>query len=69
MEKNDKVIVESSSELIQMGLADLIDRKGVIVEVMRKKNGQVRGAWVQLSAKPFMGELEWYIPVGALRLE
>ena len=49
-----------------MGLQELIYSKAIITEVVERKDGTVRGCWVELEGLRFEGEQEWYIPFDSI---
>lgn len=68
MKINDTVTIIPSSTLSEARLEDLIGRKGTVVEVNYRKDGTIRGAWVELDGQPYQDEQEWYIPSNSLML-
>lgn len=63
---NSVIIVTYSEELSELKLLPLINRKMIVTEVVKAKNGSVRGCWANLIGEPYMGEKEWYIPVESI---
>ena len=62
MNINDKVTIIPSVTLKETKLEDLIGREGTIVELCYRKDGSVRGAWIELEGEPYLDEQEWFIP-------
>lgn len=66
MKIGDIVTVIPSVTLTECRLDDLIGRKGEILEVCYRKDGSIKGAWIELKGEPYLDEEEWYIPTNSL---
>lgn len=63
---NSVIIVTYSEELAELKLLPLVNRRMVVTEVVKSKNGSVRGCWANLMDDTYLGEKEWFIPVKSI---
>lgn len=63
------ITIVESDELAEIRLTDLVGRKGKIVQphYILAHPLKLKGAWVELEGKPYMGEQEWYIPEKSIK--
>ena len=69
MKKGTNVLIKLSKDLIELKLALLSEREGVIIEEVANEKNEIKGYWVELSGEPYEDETEWFIPVGSIVLK
>lgn len=65
MKVGDRITITPSEGLIEMHLMALAFRHGFVVEICHNQIG-IYGAWVELEGGPYLGEIEWFIPVTSM---
>lgn len=57
-----KIHIIPSTELIEMGMQQLIGRSATVTEIHLSCAGTVKGCWAELEGDKFTEEQEWYFP-------
>lgn len=66
MTRNQEITIVASQELDELRLADLVGRKGILVE--EDLLPRHLGWWVELKGEAYLGEREWFIPLKSIEV-
>ncbi|MDD7068737.1 MAG: hypothetical protein SPH22_09100 [Prevotella sp.] len=63
-----EIIIQPSAALYELSLEALVGRRANIVEVLKRKDGTIRGCWASLIGEPYLERKEWFIPYSSFIL-